>query len=174
MYDICHHQDNQEHLSFQCRVSDVLDMRHICYRNLFLRKQGTSNNLMYAGQITVCISKSRIDLDGPCIALQCTTNIAHFFQCITHIWISIRKCGRYTYRFFVMIDCILEFTLLLQYRCKVAMRRREFGVYLQLGKMNFHVIKLIHIMPISAACWLLEKGNDRRGKTCGKRVQIIE
>lgn len=46
---------------------------------------------MNGGQVAVSICKSRVDLNGTCVALQCPLHILHFFQGVPHVGISISK-----------------------------------------------------------------------------------
>lgn len=39
------------------------------------------------------ISKGRVDLDGPSVALQRPLHVLHFFQCVAHIRVGVSKCG---------------------------------------------------------------------------------
>jgi len=40
----------------------------------------------------VSIGESRVDLDGSSVTLESSLNVLHFFQCITHVAVSICKC----------------------------------------------------------------------------------
>lgn len=42
-------------------------------------------NLVDRGQIAVCVSKGRVNLDGTGVALKCSLHILHLLQCISHV-----------------------------------------------------------------------------------------
>lgn len=49
--------------------------------------------LMNTGQIAMRIRKGRIDLDGTCITLKSSVDIAHLFQGVAHVGIGIGEGG---------------------------------------------------------------------------------
>ncbi len=48
---------------------------------------------MDGGQVAVSVSKGRVDLDGPAVALHGTIDVLHLLQSVAHVAIRVSKVG---------------------------------------------------------------------------------
>ena len=81
------------------------------------------------------IGKRRIDLNRSRVALHCSVNVLHLFECVSHVAVGVGKVWVDTNGFLVMAERLLEPALHLQDAGEIGVGRGKFRVNLEMEEL---------------------------------------